>query len=128
MERVTGFGGLFFYAKNPGKLADWYEQHLGIAKVPQSYDEESWWQDEGPTVFAPFNEENEFLHKFKKSLVLNFRVKDLDAMINQLTDAGIEVTVDPEQYPNGRFADFRDPEGNPIQLWQPEGIDRKEPG
>ena len=51
--------------------------------------------------------------------MLNFRVKDLDAMVGQLRNAGIVVEVDPETYPNGRFALTHDPEGNPIQLWQP---------
>ncbi len=50
--------------------------------------------------------------------MLNFRVRNLDAMVAQLRDAGIEVTVDPETYPNGRFARLSDPEGNPIQLWE----------
>jgi glyoxylase I family protein len=53
--------------------------------------------------------------------MINFRVADLDAIVDQLRAAGEEVTVDPERYPNGRFAELRDPEGNGIQLWQPMG-------
>ncbi len=127
MERVTGIGGIFFRAKEPEKLAKWYEQHLGVSRVPETYEEDSWWQDEGPTVFSPFNEENDILNKFNRSWILNFRVKNLDAMVAQLRSAGIEVAVDSEQYPNGRFAALHDPEGNPIQLWQPEGIDASRP-
>jgi hypothetical protein len=54
-----------------------------------------------------------------RSWSVNFRVADLDAMVGQLRAAGIEVSVDPETYPNGRFADLHDPEGNPVQLWEP---------
>jgi predicted enzyme related to lactoylglutathione lyase len=55
--------------------------------------------------------------------MVNFRVRDLDAMTAQLREAGITVDVDPEPYPNGRFARLHDPEGNPIELWQPMGRD-----
>jgi predicted enzyme related to lactoylglutathione lyase len=51
--------------------------------------------------------------------MVNFRVRDLDAMVRQLRAGDIAVEVDPEQYPNGRFARLADPDGNPIQLWQP---------
>jgi predicted enzyme related to lactoylglutathione lyase len=53
--------------------------------------------------------------------MINFRVNDLDAMVEQLKVAGIEVKVDPEEYPNGRFARLHDPEGNPVELWEPKG-------
>lgn len=55
--------------------------------------------------------------------MINFRVGDLDAMMKQLKASGIAVELDPESYPNGRFARFDDPEGNPIELWQPAGRD-----
>lgn len=51
MERVTGIGGIFFRAKEPASLATWYEQHLGVRGVGERYEDGSWWQDEGPTVF-----------------------------------------------------------------------------
>jgi predicted enzyme related to lactoylglutathione lyase len=51
--------------------------------------------------------------------MINFRVRSLDAMVAQLQAAGIEVAVDPQSYPNGRFARLSDPEGNPIELWEP---------
>ena len=57
------------------------------------------------------------------SWMVNFRVRDLDAMTAQLRGAGIAVTIDPEAYPNGRFARLYDPEGNPIELWEPDGRD-----
>ncbi len=127
MELVTGIGGVFFRAREPKQLAAWYEQHLGIPGVPETYEEGSWWQDEGPTVFGPFSDDNEYLGRYKRSWILNFRVRNLDAMVKQLRSAGIDVEVDPRQYPNGRFASLFDPEGNPVQLWQPEGTDATRP-
>lgn len=52
--------------------------------------------------------------------MINFRVRDLDAMVAQLKRGGIAVDVDPQMYPNGRFAKLHDPEGNPVQLWEPK--------
>ncbi len=120
MEKVTGIGGLFFRSKNPKALAHWYEQQLGIAPVPQNYDDPAWNQADGPTVFAPFEMTTEYFGDASQSWMINFRVNDLTAMVAQLEAAGIQVAVDPENYPNGRFARLHDPEGNPIELWQPK--------
>ncbi len=120
MEKVTGIGGFFFRAKDPDALALWYEERLGITTVPKSYGEEPWRQQEGVTVFAPFQQDSEMIGPPEHTWMINFRVDDLDAMAAQLRAAGESVTVDPESYPNGRFAEVRDPEGNGIQLWQPE--------
>lgn len=127
MERVNGIGGLFFRAHDPSGLAEWYQQHLGVRKTPESYEEEPWWQERGPTVFAPFEADTEYSGGAENQWMVNFRVSDLDAMAAQLRGAGIEVRVDPELYPNGRFAHLADPEGNPIELWEPGGTDVEPP-
>jgi glyoxylase I family protein len=119
MEKVTGIGGFFFRAKDPKALALWYQQHLGISGIPTSYAESPWQQDAGPTAFAPFKETTGYFGDMTKVWILNFRVRDLDKMAAQLQAAGIEVKIDPQAYPNGRFARVHDPEGNPIELWQP---------
>jgi predicted enzyme related to lactoylglutathione lyase len=119
MERVQGIGGFFFRAQDAQALSRWYAEHLGVAAPPESYDEQVWTQVAGPTVFAPFGEEHwESPHLGPTGWGINFRVADLDAMVVQLRAAGIEVEVDDEVYPNGRFAQLTDPEGNPVQLWQ----------
>jgi glyoxylase I family protein len=117
MERVTGIGGVFFRAKDPDALSEWYERHFGITPTPTSYGAPVWMQEQGPTVFAPMADSEFF--RAGAQLFINFRVDDLDAMVRQLEAAGIKVRVDAEQYPNGRFASLEDPEGNQIQLWQP---------
>jgi glyoxylase I family protein len=121
MEKVTGIGGLFFRARDPPALAHWYKDQLGITLTPTSYDQQPWFQEAGPTVFDPFPESTEYFRDAKRSWMVNFRVRDLDAMIAQLRTAGVEVELDPQSYPNGRFARLQDPEGNPIELWQPSG-------
>ena len=119
MERVTGIGGFFFRARDPDALAAWYEERLGVKGVPTSYGEEPWRQQEGYTAFAPFPHDSAMIGPAEHTWMLNFRVDDLDAMVAQLRGSGETVEVDPERYPNGRFAELRDPEGNGIQLWQP---------
>ncbi len=117
-EKVTGIGGFFFRAHDPRALALWYGQHLGITITPQSDGEPSWQQESGPTAFSPFPEKTSYFGD-GKAFMVNFRVRDLDKMVAQLTAAGIAVKVDPQAYPNGRFARTKDPEGNPIELWEP---------
>ena len=125
MEKVTGIGGFFFRAKGPKALALWYQQHLGILTIPTSDGETSWQQEAGATAFTPFKETSNYFGDPQKVWMLNFRVRDLDKMAAQLQAAGIEVKIDPESYPYGRFGRLHDPEGNPIELWQPKIPDTK---
>ena len=123
MEKVNGIGGLFFRAGDPVALGRWYCDHLGVPPVPANYDELAWWQEAGPSGIGPFPETTEYFGDAKKVWMVNFRVSNLDSMVAQLRAAGISVEVDQQQYPNGRFARLSDPEGNPIELWQPDGRD-----
>jgi glyoxylase I family protein len=122
-EKVTGIGGLFFRAHDPAALTLWYEEHLGVSPTPTSYEMLPWQQEAGPTAFTPFAETTLYFGDASKAWMINFRVGDLDRMAAQLSAAGITVSVDPQTYPNGRFARLHDPEGNPIELWQPAGRD-----
>lgn len=125
MEQVTGIGGLFFRARDPQALGEWYRYRLGVTLVPSKYEEAGWRQEAGPTAFAPFPETTDYFGPdAAKTWMVNFRVRSLDAMVAQLRAAGVPVEVDPQSYPNGRFARLYDPEGNPIELWEPDGRDR----
>jgi glyoxylase I family protein len=123
MERALGIGGLFFRAHDPEALAAWYARHLGVTPVPSDYAEASWRTEAGVTVFAPFPATTDYFGDPARSWMVNFRVRDLDAMVAQLRAAEIAVEVDPTAYPNGRFARLHDPEGNPVELWEPAGPD-----
>lgn len=114
VEHATGIGGLFFRARDPAGLAQWYTETLGINPVPNA-----WRQAAGPTVFAPFAADTEYFGRAEQQWMINFRVADLDAMIAQLEVAGIAVETREEwDSEAGRFARIHDPEGNPIELWE----------
>jgi glyoxylase I family protein len=119
LEKVAGIGGLFFRAKDADSLASWYREHLGVAPTPTNEGDAVWEQEAGPTVFAPFPEATDYFGDTSKAWMVNFRVRDLDRIVDQLRAAGVDVKVDAEAYPHGRFARLSDPEGNPIELWQP---------
>jgi glyoxylase I family protein len=119
MEKVAGIGGLFFRAHDPKALANWYQQHLGVSLTPTGEGQTPWQQEAGPTAFTPFPETTKYFGDPNKAWMVNFRVHDMDKMVAQLRAAGIEVK-DPESYAGiGRFTRLHDPEGNPIELWQP---------
>lgn len=120
MEKVLGIGGLFFRSQDPAALAKWYEDNLGVSVVPSTYEESPWTQEAGPTVFAPFASDTSYFGDIDQVWMVNFRVRDLEAMAAQLRASGITVEVDKEIYPNGRFARIHDPDGNPIELWEPK--------
>ncbi len=123
VEKVTGIGGLFFRARQLQALAEWYRNHLGVAVVPDNYDDPPWQQQAGPTAYAPFPEDTKYFGDPSEQWMVNFRIANLDAMVAQLRAAGVPVEIDPEPSPNGRFARLHPPEDNPIELWEPAGRD-----
>lgn len=120
---VSGIGGMFFRAVDPSGLATWYQARFGIKPPGPEYEDGSWWQERGPTVFTPFAADTDYFGNDSKQWMVNLRVADLDALVAELRSQGIEVNVHPEAMPNGRFAHLVDPEGNPIELWEPAGPD-----
>ncbi len=119
MEKVAGIGGVFFRSRDPLRLAQWYSENLGVDPVPSDYETPAWETQAGATVFAPFAHDTSYFDRPEQQFMVNFRVGDLDKMVAQLGAADIAVKVDPERHPNGRFARLHDPEGNPIELWEP---------
>ena len=116
---VDGIGGFFFSSRDPERLTEWYQRHLGVSPPPSAYDDPVWCQEAGPTVVAVVPDEPGSEITGPSGWGLNFRVADLDRLVAQLRADGVEVAVDPETYSIGRFATVRDPDGNPVQLWQP---------
>ena len=117
MQRVTGIGGVFLRSRDPVVLATWYAEHLGL-------DVEDWHgavlrASGGETlVWAQFPAETEYFGRLDQQAMVNYRVGDLEAMLEQLRDAGVAVEG-PMAHENGRFAWGVDPEGNRFELWQP---------
>lgn len=119
MERVTGIGGVFLRSRDPLALARWYTEQLGVDAFSDERDV-TWWQAEGPTVWAPFPEDTEYFGRREQGWMVNFRVTDLDAMLAQLRGAGVDVDDRVELLPGiGRFGWAADPEGNRFELWEP---------
>jgi predicted enzyme related to lactoylglutathione lyase len=117
MEKVLGLGGLFFRARDPMGLAQWYQNNLGLSVYPAT--DEPWQQEAGPTVFAPFEADTEYFGRPDQQSMVNFRVRDLNAMLAQLRAAGAAVDDKVMEESYGRFGWVTDPEGNRIELWQP---------
>ena len=122
---VVGMGGYFFRAKDPQGLKAWYREHLGVGGGCGT-DEKGeanpycWYHEGGPMVFEPFNETSDYFPAEKQAMI-NLRVRDLDALLARLRGSGIEVITKPEWEATeaGSFARIHDPEGNPIELWEP---------
>jgi len=114
--RVLGIGGLFFRARDPAALTEWYETHLMPGTAAHN-----WQQEAGQTVFSPFSQDSTYFAA-DKQFMLNLRVEGIDALIEKLRASGIAVETRAEWDGDyGRFARIHDPEGNPIELWQPPG-------
>ena len=124
MERVTGIGGIFLKASDPEKLYAWYEKHLGL-KRDSSQAVVFKWRDftdsraAGMTVWALFPKDTPYFEPSRSSFMMNFRVNDLDGLLEILRQEGVEVDERRENYDYGRFAWITDPEGNRIELWEP---------
>lgn len=116
MAKATGIGGVFLRADDPAALGDWYRETLNFDMSGPV-----WLQAAGPTVFAPFSRDSDYFAR-DRAVMLNFRVDDLDGMISRLKAKGIAVETRAEWDSEvGRFARIHDPEGNPIELWEPAG-------
>jgi predicted enzyme related to lactoylglutathione lyase len=114
---VTGIGAFMFRANDPEMLAAWYAEHLGVGGSPYG----QWETQAGPSVFSPSPADTDYFPA-DHAWMLNLRVSDLDALLATLRASGIEVTTNPDwDMPGvGRFARIHDPEGNPIELWEPD--------
>ena len=113
---AVGIGGVFFRATDPEALQEWYRTHLGVAPDGAF----SWVQQSGPTVFMPFPRDTDYFPQGKQWMI-NFRVTELDSLLSSLREAGIAIITNPEwdTPETGRFARIHDPEGNPVELWEP---------
>ena len=117
MERVAGIGGVFFRARDPKALAEWYSRHLGLEL-------EEWGgallrEGEATTVWSPFPADTDYFGRADQQAMINYRVSDLDAIVAQLRSAGVDVEGPADESGLGRFAWAVDPESNRFELWEP---------
>lgn len=105
MARATGVGGVFFKARDPGRLREWRERD-----APHRV---------GYTVWGPFREETTYFAPSEKPFMFTFPVDDLDGLLAKLWATGVDVDARIEEYEYGRFGWIVDPEGNRVELWEP---------
>ena len=130
MAKVTGIGGIFFKSRGKGsELAAWYEKNLGLKF-------ESWggavlkWPDDkagdgGLTVWSTADADSKWFSPSESSFMINYRVDNLDELLEQLKQNGVDIESGPQSDDNGKFAWIMDPDGNKVELWQPMVRDEK---
>jgi predicted enzyme related to lactoylglutathione lyase len=126
MKRVIGIGGIFFKANDPEKLSAWYKEHLGfdVQEFGGAVFHEGAAADLEPKrqafiVWSPFEAETKYFEPSQKPFMFNFRVHDLDALLQLLRDEGVEVDPKTDKSELGYFGWIMDPEGNRVELWEP---------
>lgn len=123
-RRVTGIGGVFFKARDPAALKAWYHDHLGIVPTDWAGTVFLWREMDDPartgsTVWSPFPHDTAYFNPSAAPFMINYRVADLDRLLEALRREGVQVDDRIEQHEYGRFAWIMDPEGNRIELWEP---------
>jgi predicted enzyme related to lactoylglutathione lyase len=122
MRRVIGLGGIFFKARDPEKLYAWYEKHLGITRNdPTSAMFFNKGDESGLIVWSIFTAETTYFEPSAAPFMINYRVENLDALLEALAKEGVSIEPKREEYDYGKFAWINDPEGNKIELWEPKG-------
>jgi len=121
---ITGIGGVFFKSDDPIKLTEWYQKHLNIVPDEEGYVSFKWREkedpdEEGVTVWGPFPKDTKYFDPSKSPFMINYRVNDLDRLLKELREAGVEVDDRVDEYEYGQFGWIMDPEGNRIELWEP---------
>lgn len=128
MKRVTGIGGIFIKAKDAAALRAWYRRHLGIEVEEWGGVAFRWSNPDNPqavgsTIWTVFENSSKYFDPSQAPFMINYRVEDLDALLQALRDEGCEVDEKTESSEFGKFGWVMDPEGNRVELWQPpEGM------
>lgn len=132
MKRVTGIGGIFFKCKDPNKMKEWYQTHLGLNANKHGAVFE-WYQGadstkKGFTQWGPFNETTKYFEPSTKDFMINYRVENLEALIEELKKDGVTIVDKIEIVEYGKFVHILDIEGNKIELWEPNDIEYEKLG
>jgi predicted enzyme related to lactoylglutathione lyase len=132
MKKVTGIGGIFFKCKEPAKVREWYQKNLGL-NTNQYGAVFEWWQGadstkKGFSQWSPFNEKTKYFEPSTKDFMINFRVENLVALVEELKINGVTVldTIQAVEY--GKFVHILDVEGNKLELWEPNDIEYEKMG
>lgn len=123
MKKVTGIGGIFFKCKDPNKMKEWYKTHLGFDTTQWGASFE-WRQDadptkKGSTLWSPFSETTKYFEPSAKDFMVNYRVENLETLVEQLKNEGVTIVDNIEASDYGKFVHIIDVEGNKVELWEP---------
>lgn len=132
MKKVTGIGGIFFKCKDPAKMREWYKQHLGLATNDYGSVFE-WYQGadsskKGFTQWSPFEEKTKYFDPGTRDYMINYRVENLEALLEELRKNGVTVVDEVQTVEYGKFVHILDAEGNKVELWEPNDIEFEELG
>lgn len=120
-KRVTGIGGVFFKTKEPKAVKEWYSKHLGLNT--DQWGCTFWWLDENgnkcSTQWSPFKEDTDYFKPSEKDFMMNYRVENLEELLETLKAEGVEVMEEIQKVEEGKFGWIMDLEGNKIELWEP---------
>jgi len=124
MKKVTGLGGIFFKCKDPKKVTEWYQKHLGLNTNPYGATFE-WYEGadstkKEQTQWTPFPETTKYFEPSTKEFMINYRVENLEALVDELKKEGVTIVDTIETYDYGKFVHILDAEGNKVQLWEPK--------
>lgn len=124
MKRVTGIGGVFFKARDPKVLVEWYRDHLGMNVEEWGGVAFHWITEDNPTgtgttVWSPFKDDTTYFAPSTAGFMVNYRVSDLHGLLAALRAEGCQVEDKVEESDYGKFGWVLDPEGNKLELWQP---------
>ncbi len=126
-KKVTGIGGIFFKCKNPEKLKEWYKINLGLNT--NAYGAVFEWRQaidtlkKGYSQWSPFKESTTYFSPSNKDFMINYRVANLERLLKELASNAVTITDTIESYEYGKFVHIMDPEGNKIELWEPNDIE-----
>jgi predicted enzyme related to lactoylglutathione lyase len=122
-KRVTGIGGIFFKTQNPDQTKEWYRDHLGLQTDQYGTCFEWRYADDssrkGFSQWSPFEESTKYFEPSPKEFMINYRVEDLEWLVEKLREEGVTVLDEIESFDYGKFVHIMDPEGNKIELWEP---------
>jgi predicted enzyme related to lactoylglutathione lyase len=126
MAKVLGVGGIFFKSANPDRLYEWYSRHLGITRndEPGVSFQNSRQSRAGFMVWSAFDENTKYFDLADKQYMFNLVVEDLEGALQQVAKGGAELVGEIESYDFGSFDGFVDPDGNKVELWQPQFPDQ----
>lgn len=123
MKKVTGIGGVFFKCKDPEKIKEWYSKNLGFNtdqygsafefRTSETPDKKAYLQ------WSPFKDDTTYFSPSEKEFMINYRVNDIEKLVEEFKENGVEVCDGIETYEYGKFVHIMDPEGNKIELWEP---------